>query len=165
MKGDVSRLREDIMFDADLRGRRFVFHSTWGLFSPTEVDEGSRLLLDHIEVRPDDISLDIGCGYGALGIPIAKFSPAGEVHMIDKDFVAVAYAKKNAAMNDAKNCKVYLSNGFSAVPDIKFDLIFSKSSRESGQGIFMDPLGRREKTSEAGRKDLCRDHFRPARVH
>lgn len=133
MKGDVSRLREDIMFDADLRGRRFVFHSTWGLFSPTEVDEGSRLLLDHIEVRPDDISLDIGCGYGALGIPIAKFSPAGEVHMIDKDFVAVAYAKKNAAMNDAKNCKVYLSNGFSAVPDIKFDLIFSNLPAKVGR--------------------------------
>lgn len=133
MRENVDKLREDIVFETDLLGRRFVFHSTWGLFSPTEVDEGSRLLLDHMEVRPDDASLDIGCGYGALGIPVAKRSPAGEVHMIDKDFVAVEYAKKNAAANGAKNCRVYLSNGFSAVPETKFDLIFSNLPAKVGR--------------------------------
>ena len=72
MKGDLNKLREDIVFKAAFRGNDFTFHSTWGLFSPTEIDEGSRLLLDHLEVRSGDISLDIGCGYGALGIPMAN---------------------------------------------------------------------------------------------
>jgi 16S rRNA G1207 methylase RsmC len=133
VKGDIGKFREDIIFETDLGGSRFVFRSTWGLFSPTEVDEGSRLLLDYMEVRPGDVSLDIGCGYGALGISVAKRSPEGEVHMIDKDFVAVEYAKKNAEMNGAKNCKVYLSNGFSAVPDMKFDLIFSNLPAKVGR--------------------------------
>jgi len=133
MKENISKLREDIVFEATLLDRRFIFHSTWGLFSPTEIDEGSRLLLDHVEVKPEDVSLDMGCGYGALGVPIAKLSPRGEVHMVDKDFVAVAYAKKNAEANGVKNSKVYLSNGFGDVPDIKFDLIVSNLPAKVGR--------------------------------
>ena len=159
MKGDINKLREDIVFEAALRENSFIFHSTWGLFSPTEIDEGSRLLLDHLEVRPGDISLDMGCGYGALGIPIAKLSPAGEIHMVDKDFVAVEYAKKNAEANGVKNCKVYLSNGFSKVPDMKFDLIVSNLPAKVGPGISVDTSGRRERTFETGRQDICRDHL------
>ena len=153
MKENISKLREDIVFEATLLDRRFIFHSTWGLFSPTEIDEGSRLLLDHVEVKPEDVSLDMGCGYGALGAPIAKLSPRGEVHMVDKDFVAVAYAKKNAEANGVKNSKVYLSNGFGDVPDIKFDLIVSNLPAKVGRGIFVDSLGRCKKSFEAGREE------------
>jgi 16S rRNA G1207 methylase RsmC len=169
MKGDVSKLREDIVFDADLRGRRFVFHSTWGLFSPTEIDEGSRLLLDHLEVRPGDISLDIGCGYGALGIPIAKLSPEGKVHMIDKDFVAVEYAKKNAEINSAKNCEVYLSNGFSEVRGMKFDLIVSNLPAKVGRELLwilledakdhLKPGGRMYVVTISGLREFIKRNF------
>ena len=53
--------------------------------------------------------------------------------MIDKDFVAVEYAKKNAEVNGIKNCKVYLSNGFSKAPDMKFDLIVSDLPAKVGR--------------------------------
>ena len=133
MEKDIEKIRRDIVFDATLRGEPFMFHSTWGLFSPTEIDEGSRLLIDQLEVKPDSFSLDIGCGYGAIGIPLAKASPQGAMHMIDKDFVAVEYAKKNAALNRVPNCTTYLSNGFSHVPDTRFDLIVSNLPAKVGR--------------------------------
>ena len=170
MKGDTGKLREDIVFEADLRGRRFVFHSTWGLFSPTEIDEGSRLLLDYVEVRPGDVSLDIGCGYGALGIPVAKRSPAGEVHMIDKDFVAIEYAKKNAEINGVKNYKAYLSNGFGGVPDTKFDLIVSNLPAKVGREFLwilledakahLKPGGRIYVVTISGLREFIKRNFR-----
>ena len=131
---NTRELRQDIQFDATLMGLPFHFRSTWGLFSPTDIDEGSRLLLDFLEVKPTNVVLDIGCGYGALGIPIAK--RVKEVHMIDKDFVAVDYAQKNADMNGIKNTRTYLSNGFSAVGDQKFDLIVSNLPAKVGKEFF-----------------------------
>jgi 16S rRNA (guanine1207-N2)-methyltransferase len=135
MKKAIEDLKKDIVFSASLLGREFTFHTTWGLFSPNRIDEGSRLLLDHATFAPDAWVLDMGCGYGALGIPIAAAVPGGKVCMVDKDFVAVEYAEKNAQVNNATNCEVYLSNLFSRVPvGYAFDAIVSnvpaKAERE-----------------------------------
>lgn len=112
---DTSKLKEDIVFWDELRGQRFCFLSTWGLFSPTEVDEGTRLLISHMEINPSDMILDLGCGYGAIGVVAATLAPQGHVHMVDKDFIAVAYAQENAELNHVKNCESYMSNGFSHI--------------------------------------------------
>lgn len=134
-KPSIKKLKEDIIFNTEIRGSEFTFHSTWGLFSPGKIDDGSKLLLDYVEVKDDSISLDLGCGYGALGVPIARMSPNGEMHMVDKDFVAVNYAEKNSKVNGVENTRSYLSNAFSEIPnETKFDLIVSnipaKVSRE-----------------------------------
>jgi 16S rRNA (guanine1207-N2)-methyltransferase len=116
----------ELSFNATLHDQELTFHSTWGLFSPKAVDEGTRLLANHLEVSADATALDLGCGYGPLGLTISKLAPAGEVHLVDKDFVAVEYAKENAQANHLANTKTYLSNGFSHVPaGVKFDLIVS----------------------------------------
>ena len=60
----VARLRADLEFETDLPGGRYRFATTWGLFSPREIDAGSRLLLRHVEVAVDADCVDIGCGYG-----------------------------------------------------------------------------------------------------
>ena len=132
----LSDLKKDIIFSAKLRGRDFTFQSTWGIFSQTEIDEVTKLLLEYVEI-PAGISsiLDLGCGYGALGIPLAALAPQAEVHLIDKDFVAVEFAKKNAELNGAKNCKTYLSNMFSNVPDRKFDCIVSNLPAKVGKEL------------------------------
>jgi len=136
MDRNLDGLKKDIVFEADLRNDRFVFHSTWGLFSPTEIDEGTRLLLEHLEIRPEDNALDLGCGYGALGIVIAKSAPRGKTHLVDKDFVAAEYAQKNAAVNGIKNAETYLSNGFDQVPKgTKFDLIVSNLPAKVGREL------------------------------
>ncbi len=118
-------LKQDIVFQTTWRGWQFEFHATWGLFSPRAMDKGSRLLLDHLELEPSDTTLDLGCGYGAVGIPIARCCPAGRVHMVDKDFVALEYAGKNAWINGLDNCVIYPSNAFSQVPNVPFDNIVS----------------------------------------
>ena len=137
MEKDLEKIRRDVVFTSQLQGKEFTFHSTWGLFSPTEIDEGTKLLLDHIELQSNATIFDMGCGYGAIGIPLAKRSPNGRVDMVDKDFVAIEYAKKNAALNHVQNCKAYLSNGFSAVPsDQKYDLIVSNLPAKVGREFF-----------------------------
>lgn len=133
---DVASLRRDIVFPATLRGRAFTFHSTWGLFSPTAIDDGTRLLVESLTVRPDDHAIDIGCGYGAIGCAIAAAAPRGRTHMVDRDFVAVEYAQKNAVVNGLRNCETYASNGFSRVPvGSTFDLVVANLPAKVGREL------------------------------
>jgi 16S rRNA G1207 methylase RsmC len=131
----LRRLREDIVFDETLRGQHLRLHSTWGLFSPRQVDEGSRLLIDHLEIGPAFDCLDLGCGYGVLGLIMARLAPAGRTTMVDKDFVAVEYARKNAHLNRIDNCEVFLSNGFSAIGERRYDLIVSNLPAKVGREL------------------------------
>ena len=133
----LDRFREDIVFEESLRGHLFTFHTTWGLFNPRCIDEGSRLLIEHLEMDPDSLSLDLGCGYGPIGLSIARLAPQGEVHMIDKDFVAIEYARKNAAFNRLNNCRIYLSNAFNHVPEVAFDLIASNLPAKVGNELLI----------------------------
>ena len=99
MKNELSKLRKDIVFSEYLRGIKFTFHSTWGLFSPKAVDEGTKLLIEYMNVENGNTCLDIGCGYGPIGMVMAKLSISGTTYFIDKDCVAVEYAKKNVKIN------------------------------------------------------------------
>lgn len=132
MKTDIPT---EITFDATLRGNEFRFATTWGLFSPRTIDVGTQLLIEWIEINDGDICLDLGCGYGALGITMAKCARDTNIYMVDKDFVAVDYAKKNIELNNLQNCQAMLSNGFSHLPDMKFDLIVSNLPATVGKEL------------------------------
>lgn len=136
-----TNLKNDILFKKELRGFNFTFHSTWGLFSPKIIDEGTELLIENINVKSTDISLDLCCGYGAIGLTIAKLSPQGFVHMVDKDFVAIDYCKKNAEVNHINNCDIYLSNAFSHIPDIIFDNIVANVPAKTGKELYWIIMG------------------------
>jgi 16S rRNA (guanine1207-N2)-methyltransferase len=123
------KIRQDMVLE--YRGLRF--HTTWGLFSPRAIDDGSRLLLDHLELRPGDDCLDLGCGYGVLGLCMAKMTPEGRTLMIDKDFVAVEYAEKNRKLNRIENASCLLSNGFDQIPKQQFDAIVSNIPAKVGK--------------------------------
>jgi 16S rRNA (guanine1207-N2)-methyltransferase len=112
----IDELKKDLLIETELMGKPFKLATTWGIFSPREIDSGTDLFLKYLEITEDEIALDIGCGYGPLGLAIAANAPKGQVHMVDKDFVAVDYANKNAQKNNLGNAKAYLSNGLSAVP-------------------------------------------------
>ena len=132
---DLDALKRDIVFDAKLRGFDCSFSSTWGLFSPRSIDPGTRLLIDHLDVNAGDTCLDLGCGYGAIGLVMARLSGDGKVYMVDKDFVAVEHAIKNAKRNRAQNCEVMLSNTFSHLSDTKFDVIASNLPANAGKEL------------------------------
>ena len=133
----LAKLREDLTIEADLLGNAMQFSTTWGLFSPRGIDEGTMMLLDHLTVATDEKALDFGCGYGPLGLAIAKAAPQGSVQLIDKDFVAVDYANKNVAANALPNAKAYLSNALMQVPvDSAFSLVVSNLPAKTGNELY-----------------------------
>ncbi|TNF92221.1 MAG: methyltransferase domain-containing protein [Gammaproteobacteria bacterium] len=136
MPVDLDALRKDIVFDTQLRGHALRFHSTWGLFSPREIDEGSRLLLDRVVIEASDDCLDLGCGYGPIGLTLATLANQGNTLLVDKDFVAVKYTKKNIEVNHVQNASVLMSNGFDQIPqDMHFDVIISNIPAKVGKEL------------------------------
>lgn len=99
-----------------LLGNTFMFETDTGVFSKSEVDFGSRVLIDAFEMPKiaGDI-LDVGCGYGPIGLSIAKVNPEREVLMMDINTRAVALSQKNAQLNGIQNVRIFESDGLSAV--------------------------------------------------
>lgn len=130
----IAELKQDLSIQAELMGKPLQFNTTWGIFSPREIDSGTALLLRYLDIKPDEVALDIGCGYGPIGLAIAANAPQGQVHMVDKDFVAVDYANKNAQLNGLSHAKAYLSNGLSAVPkELQFTTVVSNIPAKVGK--------------------------------
>ncbi|MGP1606819.1 MAG: class I SAM-dependent methyltransferase [Moraxella sp.] len=126
--------RKDIHFKQDVLGRPFEFYTTWGIFSPEKLDDGSLMLLDYIDFKSDDNSIDLGCGYGVLGMTAARECPDGQHLLIDKDFVAVEYARLNCQKNQLTNTRVQLSNGFNQVDNnLTFSLVMSNLPAKVGK--------------------------------
>ncbi len=128
----LDKLRQDHHLKVELAKQHMQFKTTWGLFSPRDIDEGSRLLLDVTEVKADDDILDLGCGYGPLGLTLAKLAPKGKTLLVDKDFVAVEYSQQNILLNKLSNTEAMLSNGFDQIRDRKYDLIVSNIPAKVG---------------------------------
>jgi 16S rRNA G1207 methylase RsmC len=142
---DISQLKQDLTIEANLLNHKLSFNTRWGVFSPREIDDGTLLLMKYIGAEPSDVCLDLGCGYGPIGLALAKHCTEGEVHMVDKDFVAVELSNINAQLNNLPNAKAYLSDAFTQVPsDLKFDQIISnvpaKVGREQLSIILYDAL-------------------------
>jgi len=111
----IEKLRQDLRLQVQLRDHPYLFRSTWGLFSPREIDAGTRLLLDKMDIHETDNCLDLGCGYGPIGIVMAREASAGKTILLDKDFVAVDFSNKNINLQGLENAEAVLSNGFEAV--------------------------------------------------
>jgi 16S rRNA G1207 methylase RsmC len=150
---ESDRFKEDLRIDVMLRGRPMLFATTWGLFSPRKIDDGTYRLIEAIEVGADDVSLDLGCGYGAIGLAIARDSPRGLVHLVDKDFVALDYARRNAQLNALENVKIYPSNALSAVEsDVKFNTIAANLPANVGKQLLSTILlDSKDHLTEGGR--------------
>ncbi|MFW5954497.1 MAG: class I SAM-dependent methyltransferase [Guyparkeria sp.] len=134
---EIAALRRDQVIDSELLGHRLVLHSTWGLFSPREIDAGTRLLLEHSPVPPAGSTIvDLGCGYGPIGIAMARACPDGRAILLDKDFVAVDYAQGNIGRNRLENAEARLSNGLSAVEGTRFDRLYSNVPAKVGKEMW-----------------------------
>ncbi|RSK25538.1 class I SAM-dependent methyltransferase [Bacillus sp. HMF5848] len=99
-----------------LKGHTLKFTVDNGVFSKKEVDFGSRVLIEAFKVAEiEGPILDVGCGYGPIGLVIAKDNPNRIVHMVDVNERAVELATINAESNQISNVKVYMSDALSAV--------------------------------------------------
>ena len=82
------------------------------LFSPNKLDEGTLAMLSRVVFTPGDKVLDLGCGYGAVGILAAKIIGPGRVCLLDNDPLAVACARRNLELNGVAGAKCLLGDGF-----------------------------------------------------
>ncbi len=93
------------------------------VFADSKLDEGTRLLLDVMEVHPSDQALDLGCGAGFIGLHMAREASSGRVTMVDASLAAVATAQRSATEQGLTNVRVLASDGAQAVRDQRFSLI------------------------------------------
>ena len=93
------------------------------LFSPRQADRGSLAMLRLTELRPDDRVLDLGCGYGLVGLAVARKLAPEQVAMVDIDPLAVAMARRNALLNDCAAVRIELGDGPAALAPELFSLI------------------------------------------
>lgn len=114
------------------RGHTFTFDIGHTLFSSFEVDEGTDVFLRFVQTAGARTILDLGCGYGPIGIILATLCPDAQVVMVDKDLLAVRYANINIAHNKVTNATVVGSVGLESVPDLPYDLIVSNIPAKVG---------------------------------
>ena len=121
--------------ETQLRGMRLQFVTDAGVFSKTGVDYGSRVLVEALDLPDNARVLDVGCGYGPIGIIAAKLVPNGHVTMIDLNERAVELAGENAKLNRVSNVTVLQSDLFERVRDRQFDAIVTNPPIRAGKAV------------------------------
>ncbi len=126
------------------RGAAMRFQTDAGVFSRGEVDPGTRLLLEALpETLAGDI-LDLGCGWGVIGVSIARTWPEARVTMADVNRRALELSRKNAAANGVK-AECQESDGFSALRERRFDMVVTNPPIRAGKHViyrmFADAAG------------------------
>jgi 16S rRNA G1207 methylase RsmC len=120
------------------KGEKLVFAMSQMLFSSFAIDHGTDMLLRHMVLKNPKTILDMGCGYGPIGISLAKTHPGAQVTMLDSDLLAVRYTKRNSEKNQVTNVTVLGSVGMEAVQDLKFDLIVSNVPAKIGDEAIIE---------------------------
>lgn len=106
-------------------GYDYVFHTLDSLFSYKQVDLGTRQMIEHIELQSDSKVLDLGCGYGVVGIWATQMIGNQKVVMSDVNVHALKMAAENVKANNLNEIRIIHSNGFDSIQDIDFTLILS----------------------------------------
>jgi 16S rRNA (guanine1207-N2)-methyltransferase len=123
-------------FSFTLRGHDLTFSSDQGVFSKKEVDFGSKLLIDSFNLpNVDGRLLDVGCGYGPIGITMAKEFPERVIEMIDVNERALALAKENAIHNKVDNVEVFYSNALENVQQTRYAAILTNPPIRAGKKV------------------------------
>ena len=83
-----------------LRKHLYLFKTTTGIFSYKKLDLGTRVLIENMIIPKNDVTLlDLGCGYGAIGIVLAYESPTSKVYLTDINKRALWCTKQNVQVN------------------------------------------------------------------
>ena len=113
------------MFFVKIKGVNLKFETEASIFSPNSIDKGTLAMLSVIDFLPSDKVLDLGCGYGVVGILAGKLIGEGNVVMCDISGQAVECAKINTVLNGIPHIDIRLSDGYQNVEENDFSLILS----------------------------------------
>ncbi len=119
-----------------LRGVTVEFYVYPGVFSARGVDEGTRLLVESAVVPEEGVVLDMGCGYGVIGVTLAKRYPGLRVVMVDVNPAAVELSRMNARLNGvAGRVEVLQGSLYDPVEGRVFDAIISNPPMSAGMRV------------------------------
>ena len=136
-----------VFCEFDFRGAHLRFRTDAGVFSRGELDPGTRLLLDALPELSGGI-LDLGCGWGAIGVSLAKTMPETRVTMADVNLRALELAAGNAQGNGV-SCETVESDGFAGLADRVFDAVITNPPIRAGKQVIYKMFAD------------ARDHLRP----
>ncbi|WP_137601252.1 class I SAM-dependent methyltransferase [Paucilactobacillus nenjiangensis] len=132
-------IHQERTWNFELRGHNFKFTTDNGVFSKQSVDYGSRVLIDSFDTAdlPAGKILDLGCGYGPIGLSLAHAYPERTVDMVDVNELALELARANATANEIKNISINSSNAYENVTD-QYASIVSNPPVRAGKSVVDD---------------------------
>lgn len=125
----------------ELRGFNFKFTTDNGVFSKNTVDYGSRALLDAVDLSetPAGPILDMGCGYGPIGMTLAKLAPERQTDMVDVNERALGLAQKNCDLNQIQNVAIFESAEYQNVT-AQYAAILTNPPIRAGKAVVQNIL-------------------------
>jgi 16S rRNA (guanine1207-N2)-methyltransferase len=123
-----------VEFSITVSSHTFRIRSLPGVFSYDHLDEGTKMLLSVINIPPGARVLDVGCGYGILGL-YAAVEGAGLVHLIDSNLLAVASSRETIILNCITKAEVFAGDLLDPIGTNKYDLILSNPPFHTGHAV------------------------------
>ena len=129
MKSNVQEMKIKIL------NHELSFFTDIGVFSKEAVDYGTQVLIKNCEIKPEYTKvLDLGCGYGPIGISLAKEFPSVSFDLVDVNLRALELAKKNKEKNKLKNITIFESNVYKNIYT-KYDCILTNPPIRAGKVV------------------------------
>lgn len=135
------------MYNINIWNNNILIEGLEGVFSPRNIDVGTKTMLDNVNICTEDKVLDLGCGTGIVGIVIAKRIGESNVVMADVDNKAIECSRRNLERNNLSNVKIVKSNGFENIKVDDFTLILSNPPYHTDFSVAKDFI-------ESGKKHL-----------
>lgn len=130
---DKNIKNEDISLNYTFKGKELHFISNAGIFSKNRIDFGTNLLLNSIELKGNRI-LDLGCGYGIVGVSVASVNNKYNVLSVDVNERAVEITNQNYKNNSIRNGKAIVNNAYRTLKE-KFDMIITNPPIRAGKEV------------------------------
>ncbi|MHA6603112.1 class I SAM-dependent methyltransferase [Aerococcus urinae] len=118
-------------------GRTYEFITDSGVFSRGRLDYGTRVMLEALlkEGKTYHKILDLGCGYGPVGVVLGDHYPEAHLDLVDVNERALALAKENLALNQVDSANFYLSSAYEGLSDHDYDLIITNPPIRAGKKV------------------------------
>lgn len=131
-ENDSLKTNEKLIY-VNIKDQKYSFKTDHGVFSKAGLDFGSRLLIENVISIDSESFLDLGCGYGPLGIIYKTNNPKAKVMMTDVNDRAIKLTQKNASLNKVE-VEAFYSDGFSEITNT-FDLIITNPPIRAGKNV------------------------------
>jgi 16S rRNA (guanine1207-N2)-methyltransferase len=125
------------MVQTRLRGQTFKFLTSSSVFSKKQVDPGTRLLIEAMLLPDSGNVLDVGCGYGAVGIAAAASNPRLRVVLTDVNMRAVQLARQNIKINRVRNAEVRQGCLYEPIKELTFNCVLSNPPVSAGMATVL----------------------------